>query len=95
VLGFGLLISFIAILTDNMGVTIGGALGFMVFSQMLEASEKLRDYSIIYLMRSFYKNLFFQHTKETVIMNIVVITAYIMIFYVGCVLAFYKKDVIA
>lgn len=95
VLGFGLLISFIAILTDNMGVTIGGALGLMIFSQMLEASEDLRGYSIIYLMRSFYKNLFVQYTQETVIMNIVVITAYIMTFYVGSVLAFYKKDVIA
>lgn len=95
VLGFGLLISFIAILTDNLGVTIGGALGIMIFSQMLEASEALRDYSIIYLMRSFYKNLFVQYTQEAVIMNIVVITVYIMMFYVGCVLAFYKKDVIA
>lgn len=95
VLGFGLLISFIAILTDNMGVTIGGALGFMVFSQMLEASDKLRDYSIIYLMRSFYKNLFVQYTHEAVILNVVVITAYVMTFYVGCALALYKKDVTA
>ncbi|MDV4151349.1 ABC transporter permease [Clostridium sp. AL.422] len=95
VLGFGLLISFIAILTDNMVVTIGGTLGIMIFSQMLEASEALRDYSIIYLMRSFYKNLFVQYIQEAVIMNIVVITAYIIIFYVGCVLAFYKKDVIS
>ncbi len=95
VLGFGLLILFIAILTDNMGVTIGGALGLMIFSQMLEASEGFRDYSIIYVMRSFYKNLFVQYTQEAVIMNVVVITAYIIIFYVGCVLAFYKKDVIA
>lgn len=95
VLGFGLLILFIAILTDNMGVTIGGAFGLMILSQMLEASEGLRDYSIIYLMRSFYKNLFVQYTQEAVIMNVVVITAYIMIFYIGCVLAFHKKDVMA
>lgn len=95
VLGFGLLISFIAILTDNMGVTIGGALGLMIFSQMLEASGGLRDYSIIYLMRSFYKNLFVQYTQEVVIMNVAVIAAYILTFYVGCVLAFLKKDVMA
>lgn len=95
VFGFGLLIMFIAILTDNMGVTIGGALGLMIFSQMFETSKELRNYSIIYIMRSFYKNLFTQHTQEEVIINIVVITAYIIVFYVGCVLAFYKKDLIS
>lgn len=76
-------------------MTIGAALGLMIFSQMLEVSKGLRDYSIIYLMRTLYKNLFAQYNQEVVILNVVVITAYIMIFYVGCVLAFYKKDVIA
>lgn len=95
VLGFGLLILFIAILTDNMAVTTGGALGLMVISQMLEVSEGLRDYSIIYLMRSFYKNLFIQFSQEAVIMNVVVIAAYIIIFYIGSVLLFHHKDVIA
>lgn len=95
VLGFGLLILFIAILTDNMAVTIGSAFSLMIVSQILEVSEGLRDYSIIYLMRSFYKNLFVQYTHEAVIMNVVVIAAYIVTFYIGCVFVLYKKDVMA
>lgn len=93
VLGFGLLILFIAILTDNMAVTIGGALSLMLVSQMLEVSEGLRDYSIIYLMQSFYKNLFIQFSQEAVIINVVVIAAYIILFYIGSALLFHHKDV--
>ncbi|MBB3128677.1 ABC-type transport system involved in multi-copper enzyme maturation permease subunit [Paenibacillus rhizosphaerae] len=94
VFGFGLLVLFIAVLTENMAVTVGCTVGLLLISQMLEISDELRDYSIIYMIQAFYKNLFLQFEWEQVIINIAVIAAYIIIFYTGCVLLFRKKDLL-
>ena len=95
VLGLGLLVLFIAVLTDNMVITISGAMGLLLISQMLDGSNGLRDYSIIYLIQAFYKNLFIQFEWEKVITNIAVIAVYIIVFYTGSVLLFRKKDILA
>lgn len=94
VLGFGLLVLFIAVLADNMAVTVGCTVGLLLVSQMLEVSGGLRDYSIIYMIQAFYKNLFLQFEWEQVIINIAVIAAYIVIFYTGSILLFRKKDLL-
>jgi ABC-type transport system involved in multi-copper enzyme maturation permease subunit len=94
VLGFGLLILFVAVLTEHMVVTVGVAFGLLLISHMLEVSEGMRDYSIIYMMRAFYQNIFLQFDPETIILNMVVIAAYIVLFYLGSVLVFRKKDML-
>ncbi|MCS7460388.1 ABC transporter permease [Paenibacillus doosanensis] len=94
VLGFGLLVLFISVLTNHMAITVGCTAGFLLVSQMLVASETLRYYSIIYLMQVFYKNLFLQFNGEQAIINVAVIAAYITIFYTGSILIFCKKDLL-
>jgi len=95
VLGFGVLVLFIAVLTDNMAITVGCTMGLLFVSQMLEASGELRDYSIIYMMRAFYMNIFLQFESGKAIINMAVIAAYILIFYTGSVLLLRRKDLLA
>lgn len=94
-LGLGLLVLFIAVLTAHMAITVGCTAGLLLVSQMLEVSGGIRDYSIIYMIRVFYKNLLLQFEWEKVIINSAVIAAYIIIFYTGSVLLFRKKDLMA
>jgi ABC-type transport system involved in multi-copper enzyme maturation permease subunit len=94
VFGFGLMVMFIGLCTDSMGTTIGMALGLLVASQMLEVSEAYRDYSVIYLMEAFYKNLFFSFSWDTVLKNIAVIASYVVFFYTGSLILFKKKNIV-
>lgn len=93
VLGFGLMVMFIGLCTDSIGATIGVALGLLVASQILEVSEVYRTYSIIHLMGAFYKNLFFNFSWDTVLKNITVIASYVVLFYIGSLILFKKKNI--
>jgi len=95
VLGFGLLVLFIAVLTGNMVVTVGCSAGMLFASQLLEVSSGLRDYSIIYMLQVWPKNLILHYEGRQVIRNLVVIAAYIGVFYTGSVHLFRTKDVLA
>lgn len=68
VLGFGLLVLFIAVLTGIMVVTVGCWQGLFA-SQLLEVSSELRDYSIIYMMQVLHKNLILHYEGRQVILN--------------------------
>ena len=94
ILGFGMLVTLVALWTDNIGVTIGGALGFMIISQVLEISEGIRKYSIIYLIRSFHKNFINGFSWDTILINAAVIATYVILCYIGCLLLFRKKDLV-
>lgn len=78
-----------------MGVTIGGALGSMIISQIFETSAIWRDYSVIDLMHAIYRNLLFGSAWDIVLKNAVVITAYIIIFYTGNRILFNRNDLVA
>lgn len=95
VLGFGVLVMFLALFTDSMGVTIGGALGFMFVSRVFESSAIWRDYSVIYLMSAFYRNLLFGSAWDIVLKNIAVIVLYSIIFYTGSRILFNQKNLVA
>lgn len=90
VLGFGFLVMFLALCTDSLGMTIGGALGFALVSKAI-----IRKYSVFYLMRAFYKNLLFGFTWNIVLENVAVIALYTIIFYTGSRLLFGRKDLVA
>ncbi|MBO9610334.1 MAG: ABC transporter permease [Paenibacillaceae bacterium] len=95
VLGFGLLVLFIAVRTGNMVVTVGCSAGLLFASQLLEASSELREYSIVYMMQVLPRNLILRYEGRQVILNLAVIAAYIGVFYTGSVHLFRTKDVLA
>lgn len=94
-LGFGLLVTFIAILTDNGGMTMGVALGLTMLSPLLETIASLKAYSIVYQMRTFYQNILQGVPMETGGGDLGIIALYVIVFYGLSCLYFGKKDMIA
>jgi len=94
ILGFGLLVLFIAIVTENMPITVGSAMGLFLFSQMLNSSNGIRNYSIIYIMGTFPNDFLDQFPSRSLIVTSTVTFTYIIVFYFASVLVFRKKDVL-
>lgn len=93
-LGFGILVTFIAVLTDNSGLTIGISLGLTLISQFIETMEGVKTYSIVYQMRTFYQSILQNVPLETIGRDLGIITVYAILFYGLSCLNFGKKDII-
>lgn len=93
-LGFGILVTFIAVLTDNSGLTIGISLGLTMISQLMETMEGVKTYSIVYQMRTFYQSILQNGPLEMIGRDLGVITVYAILFYGLSCLYFGKKDII-
>lgn len=93
-LGFGLLVTFIAIFTDNSGITIGVSLGLTILSTLIETMEAVKTYSIVYQMRTFYQSILQGVPLETIGRDLGVVMIYVILFYGLCCLYFGKKDII-
>lgn len=90
--GFGVLITFVALLTDDWGITIGSSLGLMQLLQMLEINTRIRPYSIMYLMRTFHKELIEGLVPEKIIIRLTTLALYIVLFYLGSRIIIKRKD---
>lgn len=90
--GFAMLIMFIALLSTNVGITIGTALALFMFAPLLNGT--IQDYSIVHIMNIF-PSLFVTHTAwQEIIFNLGIIIAYIVIFYISSLIFIKKKDVL-
>ena len=94
-LGFGVIVIFVSLLTVNVGATIGGALGTMILSQLLENIENVRQYSIILLMKSFPQSFIDDFSIPNILTGAAIIVAYLVIFYLGSLFLLRKKDVLS
>ncbi|MBB6695254.1 ABC transporter permease [Cohnella xylanilytica] len=92
-LGFGLLVLYIAIVTANMGITIGVALGLMIIEPIFQHSDALVNYSIISQIYFFHLQFWKDFSPGKMILSIAVICAYAAVFYLGSVSAFRRKDI--
>ncbi len=92
--GFGMLLIFIALVTENIGITIGSALALFIISPLLERYGNISKYSIIYLMNTFHEMFINSVTLVQIFAKIGVIAAYIALFYVGSAIFMKRKDVL-
>ena len=92
--GFGMVVIFIALITENIGITIGLALALFIISPLLERYGNIGSYSIIHLMNTFHKIVINSATLKEVFSNIGVIAAYAVLFYIGSAIFIKRKDVL-
>ncbi len=92
--GFGMLVIFIALITGNIGITIGSALALFFISPLLERYGNISKYSIIYLMNTFHEMFINSATLVQIFAKTGVIAAYIALFYVGSAIFMKRKDVL-
>lgn len=92
-LGFGMMVIYLALLTDSVGITIGGALGLLLLSSLIESFGSVRAYSIIYLMRSFHLDFIRSSPRQDVFTDLATIVLYIVVFYLGSVFILNRKDI--
>lgn len=89
---FGILIVFIGLITNNVGITIGSALSITLITQIMESSQIIRQYSIVYQIKGFYQHLLYTSKFTDALADFMVITMYMIVFYLASVLIFRKKD---
>ncbi|MFD1413601.1 ABC transporter permease [Oceanobacillus jeddahense] len=92
VFGFAMLIMFIALLSLNVGITIGTALALFMFVPLLNGV--IQDYSIIHIMNDFPYLAINEVTSQEFFLSIGIIFVYIMVFYIGSLIFIKKKDVL-
>lgn len=92
VIGLGMLVSFLAIWTDHIGITIGGTMGLVMASQILETAKDFKTFSIFYLMRSFYQDGIGGWLQDPFLKHAAIIAAYVIVFYIGGFFLFRRKD---
>lgn len=92
VFGFAMLIFFIALLSLNVGITIGTALSLFMFAPLLKGS--IQAYSIVHIMNTFPALFINQTAWQEILFNIGIILAYIILFYIGSLLFIKRKDVL-
>lgn len=93
-IGFGMLIIFIALVTGNIGATIGSALVLFIVSSLMERYGDIAGYSIVHLMGSFHETVMNSVTPPQVLVEIGAISAYVILFYIGSAVLIKKKDVL-
>lgn len=92
--GFGMLVIFIALITENIGITIGTALALYIISPLLERYGNIGNYSIIHLMNTFHEMFIGSATPQQIFSKIGVIAAYAVLFYIGSAVFIKRKDVL-
>ncbi|MEK5023786.1 MULTISPECIES: ABC transporter permease [Paenibacillus] len=92
-LGFGMIIVLVSILSPTMGGTIGISLGIMFVLTALENVQELHSFSIVHQM-NLYQSFAGKFQAVNVISGLVNIAMYILIFYMGSVLAIKKKEIV-
>jgi len=92
--GFGMLVIFIALITENIGITIGSALALFIISPLLERYGNISNYSIIHLMNTFHEMFINNATLVQIYAKIVVIIAYVVLFYISSAIFMKRKDVL-
>jgi ABC-type transport system involved in multi-copper enzyme maturation permease subunit len=89
--GFGMLVLFIALLTENAGLTIGIAAALYLFLPLLRIDP---DYSIVYLMNTFHWAVIRGASLREVLADLGVIAAYMVLFYAAGAFYMKRKDVL-
>jgi ABC-2 type transport system permease protein len=92
--GFGMLVIFIALMTENVGITIGAAVALYIISPLLERYGSISNYSIIYLMNTFHEILINSSTQPQMLSKVGVIAAYVVLFYTSSAVLVKRKDVL-
>jgi ABC-type transport system involved in multi-copper enzyme maturation permease subunit len=93
-LGFGMLVTFIAFLSENIAATIGFSLGFMVAAPYIEYINGFKDYFITHQVNGFYQDVLKGFSRSDVFTDIVTIAAYLIVFYSGSMLVLKRKDIL-
>lgn len=92
-LGFGMVIVFVSVLSSSMGGTLGISLGIMFVLTALENVQEINNYSIVHQM-NLYQSFISNPQSENIIIGLVNVAVYTVIFYIGSVIAFKKKDIL-
>lgn len=92
-LGFGMIIVLVSVLSSSMGATVGISLGIMFVLTALENVQGINDYSIVHQM-NLYQSFNGNPQSINLILGLVNVAVYTIIFYVGSVVAFKKKDIL-
>lgn len=92
VFGFAMLIMFIALLSLNVGITIGTALALFMFAPLLNGP--VQDYSIVHIMNVSPSLFVKQRASQEILFDTGIIFAYIVIFCVGSLIFIKRKDVL-
>lgn len=92
VFGFAMLLMFIALLSLNVGITIGSALALFIFAPLLNGG--ITAYSIVHIMNAFPVLFINQEASREILFDTGIIFVYIVIFYIGSLIFIKKKDVL-
>ncbi|MDO3412588.1 ABC transporter permease subunit [Saccharibacillus sp. CPCC 101409] len=92
-LGFGMVITLVAIRSSSMGGTIGISLGVMFILTALENVRSLNPYSIVHQM-NLYRSLIGDAGSSNLSVGLLNIAAYLLVFYGISIVTFKKKDLL-
>lgn len=89
--GFGVLVMFIALVTENVGMTIGIAAALYLFLPLLGIRQ---DCSIVYLMNTFHWAVIRGASLRELLTDLAVIAAYVVLFHAAGAFYMKRKDVL-
>ena len=92
--GFGMLVIFIALLSENVGITIGSSLALYIILPFIESYGNIKKYSIMNLLHSFYHSVLINKNLKQILTSVVIIAGYVILFYVCSIIIFCRKDVL-
>lgn len=91
---FGMLVLFIALVSENTGITLALALGLYIISPFIEKYQNIKRYSIINLLHNFNHSILINTDIKEILISVGIMAGYVILLYISSIIFFRKKDVL-